>query len=87
MVWTCLFMEVVIVGIPFKRPPNGCGQLELSSLLVLSVLLGMILLILIHDAIQSRRGRLSGLMKWIRTLPTAVAVLIGVAAIGFRLLC
>jgi hypothetical protein len=66
--------------------PERCGQLELSFLLFLSFLIGVVLLILVHDGIQSHRGRLSGLMKWLRTLPAAVAMLIAVATFGFRLL-
>lgn len=86
IVWICVLLEVEFISLQSELPPERCGQLELSFLLFLSFLIGVVLLILVHDGIQSYRGRLSGLMKWLRTLPAAVAMLIAVATFGFRLL-
>ena len=85
IVWICLFLELVAL-LPSAPPPEGCGQLEMSFLLVLGVLLGVLVLLLLHDLALVRWARLSRPIKWLRTLPAAAGVLAAAAWIVFRII-
>jgi hypothetical protein len=87
-VWVCLFCGVLLLRDP--RPfasPDGveCGQLVMSFLVFLAILCFIALLVLLHDFVQLRRGRLSQLAKWLRTAPATVAVLIVPAGLLYHL--
>jgi hypothetical protein len=84
IVWMCLFLQVEFVLLRAALPPDRCGQLEMSFLLVLSVLLSGLALLLLHDLVLVRWARLSRPMKWLRTLPAATGVLVAAGWVAFR---
>lgn len=87
MVWISLFLEAAqLVPSRTAPQPDGCGQLEMSFLLVPSVLLSALVLLLLHDLILVRWARLSRPMKWLRTLPAATGVLAGAGWVVFRII-
>jgi len=86
MVWIGLFLNVMLVQTLRTPPPSGCGQPEMSFLVAVSAVTGLVLLILVYDTVQALRGKLSTAAKWFRTVPGAMAVLIAAGGTAFRLL-
>ena len=64
-------------------PPGACGQPALSFLVAFAVLWTTALLLVFYDGMQLWRGKLSGTMRWLRTVPALLTVLTAPAVAFF----
>lgn len=77
--WNCAYWLTVFLMDPCFRTAQEeiCGRADPPMLMrAFLVFLSPALIVLAYDLVQIRRGKLSSLLKWIRSAPAAVVVVL-----------
>jgi len=86
-VWLCLFTQILAMDTlrTSLAPADeaSCAQPAMSFLLFASILWAAAILVVSYDAFRLRRGKLSVQLKWLRTAPALLTVLIPPAFVLF----
>ena len=76
VVWIAAFLQFEFLQPLTDRGMELCGTGAAIFTISLAACWGLTLLVLLYDGIQMYRGRLARPIRWLRTLPAAVAVML-----------
>jgi hypothetical protein len=81
VVWIATFLQFEFLQPLTDRDMELCGTGAAIFTVWLAACWVLTLLVLLYDCIQMYRGRLARPIRWLRTLPAAVAVVLAPAAL------
>jgi hypothetical protein len=76
VVWIGAFLQLLFVQPLADKGMELCGTGAAIFTVALATCWGLTLLVLLYDCIQMHRRRLPRPIRWLRTLPAAVAVIL-----------